>query len=150
MSWLAMTPTTCGPYIQPFWARSTGVAGTGHVRSGTPAFTQTKTFLRVPLSLTTTSSDFGGAPAWARAQAGFADISMVLIAGLSPEKLTFPVTVAAFASSTTAGADAGAAASSFAVSGALLPPQPATNITDVIPKLKKTFFIAANISPFMG
>jgi hypothetical protein len=66
---------------------------------------------------------------------------MFLIAGFSPEKLTFPVTVAAFASSTAAGADAGTAPSSFAVSGALPPPQPATNITDVMPKLKKTFFI---------
>src|SRR5437016_14584955 len=121
MFWLAMTPITCGPYIQPFCVSSTGVLGTGHWRSGRPDFTHTNTFFNVPLALTTTSSDFGGAPACARAQAGFADISMFLIAGFSPVKATFPVTVAALASSmTAAGADAGAAASSFGVSGPLL------------------------------
>src|SRR5579859_3085670 len=135
--------------MQPFWAKSTGVAGTGHWRSGSPAFTHTNTFLRVPLELTTTSSDFCGAPACARAQAGLADISMVLIAGFSPVKLTFPVTVAALASSmAAAGADAGAAPSSFGVSGALLPPQPARNIAQVIPQLNRTLFISANPSPY--
>jgi hypothetical protein len=76
-----------------------------------------------------------------------ADISRVLGVGFSPVKLTFPVTVAAFASSMAAGADAGAAASSFAVSGGLLPPQPATNIAQVIPQLSRTLFISANPSP---
>src|SRR5439155_7222024 len=133
--------------MHPFWARSTGVEGTGHWRSGTPALTHTNTFLSVPFPLTTTSSDFAGAPACARAQAGLADISRVLGAGFSPEKLTFPATVAALASSMAAGADAGAVASSLAVSGALLPPQPARNIAQVIPQLNRTLFISANPSP---
>src|SRR5436190_19474627 len=110
--------------MHPFWARSTGVEGTGHWRSGTPALTHTNTFFNVPFPFTTTSSDFGGAPACARAQAGLADISIFLTAGFSPEKLTFPVTVAALASSAAVGAAAGAALSSLAVSGGLLPPQP--------------------------
>src|SRR5579863_8107658 len=67
MSWLVITPITCGPYMQPFWASSTGVAGMGHCLSGTPDLTHTNTFLRVPFPLTTTSSDFCGAPACARA-----------------------------------------------------------------------------------
>src|SRR5438552_12656110 len=134
MFWLAITPITCGPYMQPFWASSTGVLGTGHARSGRPDFTQTNTFFNVPLSLTTTSSDFGGEPACARAQAGFADISMVLMAGLSPEKATFPVTVAAFASSTAAaGAVAGAEASSFAALSSFFP-HPENVKIDTIPR----------------
>src|SRR5689334_3797243 len=135
--------------MQPFCASSTGVEGVGHWRSGTPAFTHTNTFFNVPLALTTTSSDLGGAPACARAHAGLADMSMFRIAGFSPVKLTFPVTVAALASSmTAAGADAGAAASSFGVSGALLPPQPASNIAQVIPQLNRTLFISASPSPY--
>jgi hypothetical protein len=62
---------------------------------------------------------------------------------LVPEKLTFPVTVAAVASSMVAvGADDGAAASSLAVSGALLPPQPTINSADAAAKLTKILFIA--------
>src|SRR5690349_2494919 len=138
-----MTPITCGPYMQPFWSRLTGVVGTGHCLSGRPALTHTKTFLSVPLPFTTTSSDFCGAPACAWAQAGVADMSMVLAVGAAPEKLTFPVTVAAVASSMVAvGADDGAAASSLAVSGALLPPQPAINSADAAAKLIKILFIA--------
>src|SRR5712692_2572280 len=133
MFWLAMTPMTCGPYMQPFWASSTGVLGTGHWRSGKPDFTQTNTFFNVPLSLTTTSSDFGGAPACAREHAGFADISMVLMAGLSPEKATLPVTVAAFASSTAAGAVAGAVASSFGALSSFFP-HPENARIDTIPR----------------
>src|SRR5579864_8263985 len=128
MSWLAITPITCGPYMQPFWASSTGVVGADHWRSGTPAFTHTKTFFRVPFAFTTTSSDFCGAPACARAHAGLADMSMFFSTGFVPEKLTLPVTVAALASSIAGAEAAGAAASSLGVSGALLPPQPATNI----------------------
>jgi hypothetical protein len=48
----------------------------------------------------------------------------------------------------TAGADAGAAASSFAVSGALPPPQPARNIAQVIPQLNRALFISGNPSPY--
>jgi hypothetical protein len=73
---------------------------------------------------------------------------MFLIAGFSPVKLTFPVTVAALASSMAAGADEGPAASSFGVSGALLPPQPARNIAQVIPQLNRALFISANPSPY--
>src|SRR5437016_13064291 len=134
MFWLAMTPITCGPYIQPFCVSSTGVLGTGHWRSGRPDFTQSNTFFNVPLSLTTTSSDFGGAPECARAHAGFADISMFLMVGLSPEKATLPVTVAAFASSMVAGAVAGAVASSFAALSGSFFPHPENVRIDTIPR----------------
>src|ERR1051325_9439886 len=94
-----MTPSTCGRYMQPCWSSVTAFVGTCQFLSGRPAFTQTKTFFRVPFPLTTTSSDFAGLPWWARSQYGVADISSVFIAGLAPSKATLPVTVPPFASS---------------------------------------------------
>src|SRR5579864_3181347 len=113
----------------------------GHCLSGTPALTHTKTFFSVPLPFTTTSSDFCGAPACAREQAGVADISMVFADGFVPEKLTFPVIVAAVASSMVAVAAGGAAASSFGALS-LLPPQATRNRTDALAKLIRIRFIS--------
>src|SRR5689334_6983960 len=120
----------------------------GHCLSGTPAFTHTKTFFNVPLPLITTSSDFWGDPAWARAQAGVADMSIVRIMGLSPEKLTLPVSVAAVASSTTAGAVECAADSSLGGALSLLPPQATRNRAEIVAKLIRIFFIATEFSSF--
>src|ERR1035437_6223665 len=126
--WPVITPITRGLYMQPFWSRLTWVVGTAHCLSaGSPDFTQTKAFFRVPLSLTTTSSLFCGAPLWARSQAGLADMSSVAIFGFSPVNATFPVMVPPLASS---GGDtpppAGAVASLLAVSAGLSPPHPAS------------------------
>src|ERR1035441_2574427 len=91
---------TRGLYMQPFWSRLTCTLGTAHcLAAGSPDFTQTKVFFRVPLSLITTSSLFWGVPLWARSQAGLADISSVAILGFSPVNATFPVMVPPLASS---------------------------------------------------
>src|ERR1035437_6413601 len=121
-----INPITRGLYMQPFWSRLTWVAGTAHCLSaGSPDFTQTKVYFRVPLSLTTTSSLFCGAALCARSHAGLADMSSVAIFGFSPVNATFPVMVPPLTSS---GVDngppaAGAVASDLAVSAGLSPPQ---------------------------
>ena len=76
---------------------------------GRPDFTHTKAFFNVPLSLTTTSSLFCGAPVCARSQTGFADMSSVAIFGFSPANATLPVTVPPLASSGVADAPPAAA-----------------------------------------
>src|ERR1039457_108008 len=84
-----INPITCGLYMQPFWSKLTAVVGTAHCLSaGSPDFTQTKAYFRVPLSLTITSSLFCPEPLWARSQAGLADMSSVAILGFSPAKAT--------------------------------------------------------------
>src|ERR1051325_7218591 len=91
-----MTATTWGWYMHPFWSRVTGVVGVCQFLSGSPDLTQTNVFFRVPLELTTTSSDF-----WpfgcARVQNGVADISSVLAVGAVPSNATLPVTAPPFA-----------------------------------------------------
>src|SRR5712692_8637049 len=113
ISWLVMTPNTCGSYIQPFCSSLTAPPGGDHGLSGRPDFTHTNTFFNVPLSLTTTSCDFCGVVC-ARAHAGVASILRFFITGFSPENDTFPVTVPALASSVAAGTPAAVlVASSF-------------------------------------
>ena len=60
--WPVITPITCGSYMQPFWLSSTLVAGTFHCLSGSPDFTHTNVFFKVPFALTITSCDFTGWP----------------------------------------------------------------------------------------
>src|SRR6476620_6218495 len=113
ISWLAITPNTCGSYIQPFCSNLIAPPGGVHGLSGRPDFTQTNTFFNVPFSFTTTSCDFCGV-VWARAQAGVASMLRFFITGLSPENDTLPVTVPALASSVAAGTAAAVlVASSF-------------------------------------
>src|ERR1035437_10377530 len=119
--WPVITPTTRGRYMQPFWSRVTAVAGIAHCwPAGSPGFTQTKTFFRVPLGVTTTSSLFFAAPLWARSQAGLADMSRIGIFGCSPTNATLPVMMPPLASSGTAGGQlaAGADASVCVAGGA--------------------------------
>src|SRR5690349_2109460 len=136
--------------MQPCWSSFTAPLGGSHWRSGRPDFTHTKVLRRVPLSFTTTSSDFGGAEACALAQAGFADMSRFLMAGFWPVKLTFPVTVAAFASSIAAGAPAAflvASSLGWVFSDcSLVPPQPAISSAAAIAAANLTF-VDFNLHP---
>src|SRR5215470_2674840 len=92
--WPVITPTTCGVYMQPCWFKVTALVGTCQFLSGTPDFTHTNAFFKVPLPLTTTSSDFTGVPEWAFSQNGVADMSRAFMVGAVPSKATLPVTVA--------------------------------------------------------
>src|SRR5271157_756187 len=142
MFWPAMTPMTWGWYMQPIWLSSTVVVGTCHtVVSGSPDFTHTKAFLSVPLSLTMTSSDFGGAPLWAFMHVGTADMSRVFITGLAPSKTTLPVMVAPLVKSGVAAPPAGAAVSACLVSVFSPPPQPAKVSALTTPTAIQIFFI---------
>src|SRR5262245_2698047 len=123
-----MTPITCGLYMQPFWSSITVCVGTCQFWSGRPDLIHTNAYFKVPLSFTTTSSDFAGPDECARTQNGVADMSSDLITGFVPSNDTLPVTVAPLASSGAAAAPppAGAAGSAFfAVSGVPPPPHPA-------------------------
>src|SRR5437588_2806280 len=136
-----MTAITWGSYMQPFWSSLIG-GGVGHCLSGKPDLTKMSTFFSVPLPLTTTSCDFCGVVC-ALAQAGVASMLMFFSAGLSPVNDTFPVSVAAFASSTGLAAGAVAGASVFGASdvSVLLPPHPARSSIEAAPQLLKNFFI---------
>src|ERR1022692_4068288 len=120
----AMTPTTRGLYMQPFWSSWTAVVGTCQVLSGRPDLTQTNAYFNVPLSLTMTSSAFCPLGC-AFVQKGTADISRAFGVGLAPSKITLPVIVPPLASSGVAAAPpaAGAGVPLSAVLGASDPPQ---------------------------
>src|SRR5215471_6949779 len=143
-----ITPTTCGEYMQPCWLSSTGVVGTCQFLSGRPDLTHTNAFLRVPLPLTTTSSDFTGAPACAFSQKGVADMSSVFIVGAVPSKATLPVTVAPLASSGVAEPPAAGAVLSAVFGASVFSPlpQPASVNAHASPAVIKKFFIVLRAS----
>src|SRR5947209_1773173 len=128
--WPAITPITCGLYMQPLWSSVIAVVGTCQFLSGSPDFTHTKAYLTVLLPLTTTSSEvspFG----CARVQTGLADMSSFLAVGFVPSKATLPVTVPPFASSAVAAPPAAPDAGALSALGASAffsspPPQPAS------------------------
>jgi hypothetical protein len=73
---------------------------------------------------------------------------MFAIFGASPVKATFPVIVAALASSAGAAAGAAAGASVFGASevSVLLPPHPPRSSSEAAPQLIKNFFIFLSLS----
>src|SRR5947209_14899015 len=79
-----ITPITCGRYIQYFWSRTAGVDGVIQLPAGSPLFTQTNTFRRVLLELTTMSSAVTGWSRCVRSHCGLADMSMGLGVGFGP------------------------------------------------------------------
>src|SRR6201996_3767717 len=81
------TPTTCGTYRQPFWSITTGGASKGADHAGIPLFTYTKTFASRPSDTTYCSVLFGESLI---AQAGSADISILIRSGALPLKCTTP------------------------------------------------------------
>src|SRR5438132_8467925 len=121
----------------------TAEVGTAQFLSGSPDFTQTKTYRRVPFPLTIVSWVMAGSLVCAFSHAGTADMSMAFIFGASPANATLPVTVAPLASSGIAAAPpaAGAAPSVLAVSGGFSPPQPTSVTTQTNPIPIQIFFM---------
>ena len=98
--------------MQPSWLNTAGALGVTQFDEANPALIHTKTLRKVPLSLTTTTSAFAGL-GWARAQAGFADISMSAGTGGFPVKVALPMMLAPFTSSGVAGGPLGFSACSL-------------------------------------
>src|SRR5689334_7205855 len=121
--------------------------GTCQFLSGSPAFTQTNAFFKVPLPLTTTSSDLTGVVC-ARMQTGFADVSIDFMVGAAPSSATLPVTVPPLASSGTAAPPPAAADSALGASALFSspPPHPASDNTQANPTPIQIFFIALRAS----
>src|SRR5215469_12808866 len=102
--WPAITPTTCGWYLQPLWSRTTGSLGTSNVRLPRPSFTYTNTFARSPLSATIFSASL------VPLHAGSWDMSIFWAFGAAPSNFTVPLTepTVDWSIGVAAGAEAGA------------------------------------------
>src|SRR5271168_2238620 len=101
MVWPAITPRTCGLYLQPLCVSVTASVGTANVRVPSPSFTYTNTFSRCPSLMTTFSAVF------VPLQLGSWLMSILAAFGAAPSNFTVPLTDAAVAGSI--GVAAGAA-----------------------------------------
>src|SRR5580700_604323 len=89
----AITPSTCGLYLQPTCVSVTASFGTSKVRLPKPSFTNTKTLATRPSATTTFSAVFEPA------QLGSWLMSIFAAFGAAPSNFTVPLTDAAVAGS---------------------------------------------------